>query len=66
MTGAAPTPIGGAPTGRRFGDPMSSVELVADHYGAGPLPDLDVLPGIASVLGVDRNPIDVLDTDARR
>jgi hypothetical protein len=52
--------------GRRFGDLMSPVQLVADHYGAGPLPDLDVLPGIASVLGVDLNPIDVLDTDARR
>jgi hypothetical protein len=51
--------------GRCFGDPASPVQLVADHYGA-TLPDLDTLPGIAGVLGVDLNPIDVLDPDARR
>ena len=52
--------------GRRFGDPASPVQLVADYYGAAALPDLDTLPGIAGVLGVDLNPIDVLDPDARR
>ena len=51
--------------GRSSGDPASPVELVADHYGTAALPDLDVLPGIAGVLGVDLNPIDVLDPDAR-
>ncbi|GAA2133887.1 DUF2332 domain-containing protein [Kitasatospora kazusensis] len=52
--------------GRSFGDPASAVQLVAEHYGPGPLPDLDVLPDVASVLGVDLNPIDVRDPDARR
>jgi hypothetical protein len=57
---------GGTVGGRSFGDPDSPVRLVADHYGTAPLPDLDVLPDVASVLGVDLNPIDVLDADARR
>jgi hypothetical protein len=52
--------------GRRFGDPASLVQLVADHYGTAALPDLDVLPDIAGLLGVDLNPIDALDPDARR
>ncbi len=43
----------------------SPVQLIADLYGTGPLPDLDVLPGMASVIGVDLNPVDVLDPDAR-
>jgi hypothetical protein len=52
--------------GRRFGDSASPVQLIADHYGSGALPDLDALPSIASVVGVDLNPIDVLDPDGRR
>lgn len=51
--------------GRRFGDPASPVQLIADLYGTASLPDLDVLPQIASVLGVDLHPVSVLDTDAR-
>jgi hypothetical protein len=51
--------------GRRYGDQASPVQLAADLYGTAPLPDLDVLPKIASVLGVDLNPVDVLDPDAR-
>jgi hypothetical protein len=51
--------------GRHFGDRGSPVQLVADLYGASPLPDLDVQPEVASRLGVDLNPIDILDPDAR-
>jgi hypothetical protein len=47
-------------------DPAAPVQLAADRCGAGPLPDLDVLPPVASLLGVDLNPLDVLDCDARR
>jgi hypothetical protein len=53
-------------SGQRFGDASSPVQLTAEHYGGGALPDLDVLPELASVTGVDLNPIDVLDPDARR
>jgi hypothetical protein len=52
--------------GRRFGDPDSPVQLVAELYGDGELPDLDTLPPLASVRGVDLNPIDVLDPDDRQ
>ena len=52
--------------GRRFGAPDSPVQLVAEHYGTDPLPDLDALPSLAGVVGVDLNPIDVLDPEARR
>lgn len=52
--------------GRTFGDPSSPVQLVAEHHGAGALPDLDALPSLASVVGVDLNPIDVRDAGARR
>ena len=51
---------------RQFGDPAAAVQLAADRYGAEPLPDLDLVPPVASVLGVDLNPLDVLDPDARR
>jgi hypothetical protein len=49
----------------RYGDQASPVQLSADLYGDAPLPDLDVLPEIASALGVDLSPVDVLDLDAR-
>ena len=49
----------------RYGDPASPVQLAADVHGAAPLPDLDVLPGIASVQGVDLSPVDVRDPGAR-
>ena len=52
--------------GRSFGDPASPVQLVADHYGTAAVPDLDMLPGIATAQGVDLNPIDVRDADSRR
>jgi hypothetical protein len=51
--------------GRRYGDLTSPVQLIADLHGTAPLADLDVLPQVASVLGVDLSPVDVLDPDAR-
>jgi hypothetical protein len=51
--------------GHRFGDLASTVQLNADWHGAAPLPDLDVLPERASVVGVDLNPVDVADAEAR-
>ncbi|WP_165845430.1 DUF2332 domain-containing protein [Streptacidiphilus pinicola] len=52
--------------GRRFGEPDSPVQLVAELHGDGELPDLDALPALASVRGVDLNPVDVLDPDDRQ
>ena len=49
----------------RFGDPHSPVQIAADLYGTAPLPDLDDLPALAGVQGVDLDPVDVRDADAR-
>ncbi|MBF9068770.1 DUF2332 domain-containing protein [Streptacidiphilus fuscans] len=51
---------------QRFGNPDSPVQLAAELLGDGPLPDLDTLPKVASVLGVDLNPIDIRDVEDRR
>ena len=51
--------------GRRYGDPAAPVQLTADVYGPVPPPDLNVLPEIASVQGVDLSPVDVRDPGAR-
>lgn len=52
--------------GRRFfGDVCSPVQIVAEHIGTTPLPDLDALPIIASRQGIDLNPVDVSDPAAR-
>ncbi len=51
--------------GRRFGDSASPVQIIADTRGTRPVPDLDALPDIATTLGVDLNPIDLLDPAAR-
>jgi hypothetical protein len=51
--------------GRAFGDPTSGVQIVADAYGPTPVPDLDVLPAVASRSGVDLHPIDPRNPDAR-
>ena len=51
--------------GRRFGDRSSPVQVVADQVGPVPVPDLDRIPPVASVRGVDLNPLDVTDPDAR-
>jgi hypothetical protein len=50
----------------RFGDLDSPVQLQAQWHGSIPVPDLDALPRLASVTGVDLNPIDARDPDARR
>jgi hypothetical protein len=52
-------------SGRQFGDPHSAVQVVTDRVGPNPVPDLDRIPPIASVRGVDLNPLDVTDPDAR-
>lgn len=52
--------------GRQYGDPRSPVQLTAEHFGPAPLPDLDALPRLASVTGVDLNPVDTRDPRARR
>ena len=51
--------------GRQYGNPASPVQLAADLHGAEPLPDLDELPPIASVQGIDLHPVDVRDPAER-
>jgi hypothetical protein len=51
--------------GRQYGDPASPVQLAAERHGTGPLPDLDVLPRVASVQGVDLHPVDAHDPAER-
>jgi hypothetical protein len=51
--------------GRRFGDLCSPVQLAAECYGQGPLPDLDRQPAIASVVGIDLHPVDATDPGER-
>lgn len=48
-----------------FGNLASPVQIAATLYGTTPLPDLDDVPKLASVQGVDLNPVDVRDPDAR-
>jgi hypothetical protein len=51
--------------GRQYGDPDAPVQLAAEVYGPGSLPDLDRVPVIGQVQGVDLNPVDATDPDAR-
>jgi hypothetical protein len=51
---------------RRFGDPHSPVQIAAEWRGAATIPDLDVLPSLASVAGVDLHPLDTRNADDRR
>jgi len=51
--------------GREYGDLSSPVQVEVESYGRARLPDLDALPGIASVLGVDLHPVDVTDPAER-
>jgi len=53
------------PGSRQYGDPDSPVQLEADVSGPAALPDLDRLPAIGRVQGVDLNPVDATDPDAR-
>jgi hypothetical protein len=50
---------------QRFGDQKSPVQLQAHWYGGIPVPDLDALPTLASVTGIDLHPIDTRDPDTR-
>jgi hypothetical protein len=52
--------------GRQFGDPRSPVEIDAEWRGDRPVPDLDAVPPLASVTGVDLNPLDAANADDRR
>jgi hypothetical protein len=52
-------------SGRQFGDRHSAVQVVAEQVGPEPVPDLDRIPPIGTVRGVDLNPLDVTDPDAR-
>jgi hypothetical protein len=52
--------------GRTFGNPTSPVQLTADWRGADPVPDLDHVPVLASVTGIDLNPLDPEDEADRR
>jgi hypothetical protein len=51
---------------RRFGDPASPVQISAEWRGVGPVPDLDALPPLASVTGIDLHPLDARDDADRR
>jgi hypothetical protein len=52
--------------GRRFGDPDAKVQIDAGWHGPGPVPDLDDLPEIAGVAGVDPRPLRAEDPEDRR
>jgi hypothetical protein len=52
--------------GRHFGDPRSPVQIAAEWRGDVAVPDLDALPPLASVTGVDLNPLDARNPDDRR
>jgi hypothetical protein len=51
--------------GQQYGDPDSPVQLEAEVYGPHRLPGLDRVPAIGRVQGVDLNPVDPADPDAR-
>ncbi|HEY8599523.1 MAG TPA: DUF2332 domain-containing protein [Thermomicrobiales bacterium] len=51
---------------RRFGDPRSPVQIAAEWRGDTPIPDLDALPALASVTGIDLNPLAAGDEADRR
>ncbi len=51
--------------GRQFGDPSSPVQIRAEWRGDTAVPDLDALPPLASVTGVDLHPLDARDADDR-
>jgi len=51
---------------RTFGPRDAAVAIDTDWRGAGPPPDLDDVPPIASRIGVDLHPVPVTDPDERR
>jgi hypothetical protein len=52
--------------GRFFGARRSPVQIAAEWRGDTAVPDLDALPPLASVTGVDLHPLDACDADDRR
>jgi len=52
--------------GHPFGDPASPVQIAAEWRSDRPVPALDTLPPLASVTGVDLNPLDARDPADRR
>lgn len=52
--------------GRSFGERASPVQIDVEWRGAAAIPDLDALPLLASVTGVDLRPLDARDADDRR
>jgi hypothetical protein len=52
--------------GKRFGDRSSPVQIDAAWHGDRPVPNLDALPALASVQGIDLNPLDARDPEDRR
>jgi hypothetical protein len=52
--------------GRRFGDPRSPVQIAAEWRGDTAVPDLDALSPLASVTGVDLQPLDARAAADRR
>ena len=50
---------------RRLGDPRSPVQITAEWRSETAVPHLDRLPPLASVTGVDLNPLDARDDDDR-
>jgi hypothetical protein len=51
--------------GTTFGNPTSPVHIRAEVSNPGLLPDMDELPTIADVFGIDLDPPDVTDADDR-
>lgn len=52
--------------GRHLGDRASPVQIESEWRGPSQVPDLDRLPALASVQGIDLNPLDARDPDDRR
>jgi hypothetical protein len=52
--------------GRQFGAPGSPVEIAAEWRGDRAVPDLDAVPPLASVTGIDLNPLNAANADDRR
>ena len=52
--------------GRQFGNPGSLVQIATEWRGDMVVPNLDMVPRVASVTGVDLHPLDAADPDDRR
>lgn len=47
--------------GRRFGDPAAPVQIESRWQSRRPVPDLDAVPPLAGVIGIDLHPLDATD-----